>query len=70
MAGKWSGGAANRTWGRAGYVAPITKGDRERGRRLARELAAELFWCELCGGRHPLAEMRTCARSLVTEPLP
>ena len=60
MATRWRGGAANRTWGRQGYVAPVVKDDRDRGRRLARQLAAELFWCENCGGRHPLAELREC----------
>jgi hypothetical protein len=70
MPTKWKGGAANRTWGRQGYVAPITKGDQARGRRLYALLAYTPFWCETCGRQHPLSEHRECRTGQVTEPLP
>src|SRR5271163_4646223 len=60
MPTKWKGGPANRSWGRLGYVAPIVKGDQERGRRLWALLALERFWCDVCGSCHPLAEHRDC----------
>jgi hypothetical protein len=70
VAGKWHGGAANRTWGRQGYRAPLIPDDLARGRRLAALLASERFWCEICGACHPLQEHRTCRTEYVTNTLP
>jgi hypothetical protein len=59
--GKWSGGAANRTWARfSGARIVDIAGDTERGQRLYAELAGAVFWCETCKGTHPLREIREC----------
>jgi hypothetical protein len=59
--GKWSGGAANRTWGRFNGARVVAwPGDVERAARLAAQLAGELFWCDACGARHALIEHRQC----------
>ncbi|HEV2376191.1 MAG TPA: hypothetical protein VGS19_28980 [Streptosporangiaceae bacterium] len=60
MSGVWSGGTANRYWGRPGSRLRNVSGDAERGRRLAAALAHELFWCPTCGGTHPLEEHQAC----------
>ncbi len=60
MSGQWSGGAANRHWGRPGSRARNVPGDGERGPRLFTALAAARFWCDNCGRLHPLAEHRDC----------
>jgi hypothetical protein len=57
----WTGGAANRTWKRGRIdTNRNVAGDRARGQRLAAELAAEMFWCERCGGLHELRQMSGC----------
>lgn len=59
--GKWSGGAANRSWARyAGAREISTAGDAERGARLFALLASTEFLCETCGTMHALAEHRQC----------
>jgi hypothetical protein len=60
MSGQWSGGVANRTWQRPGHRVTRYPGDAERGRRLFELLKHERFWCDNCGGVHPLAEHRDC----------
>lgn len=60
MSGEWTGGAQNRHWQRAGHRGGHVQGDAARGRRLWAELAGEAFWCESCGGSHPLREHAAC----------
>jgi hypothetical protein len=60
MSGKWSGGAANRTWQRPGSRERNVPGDAERSKRLFALLAHERFWCDNCGRLHPLIEHRAC----------
>ena len=58
--GKWSGGAANRTWARPGsrhYAETLTA---QQQHELYEQHADEDFWCETCGGSHPLKEHRQC----------
>lgn len=62
MSGQWTGGSVNRQWIRPGSRVTDLPGDRARGVRLAAELATARFWCETCGGVHPLAEHRACRR--------
>jgi hypothetical protein len=57
--GRWSGGAANRTWARPGSRRVI-EGDAERGARLWAAMKDEPFLCETCGMMHPLREHREC----------
>jgi hypothetical protein len=63
MSGEWTGGAANRHWQRKGYRGPVAADDAERGARLYAELAETPFWCEVCGGTHPLREHRNCRKT-------
>lgn len=63
----WSGGAANREWNRAAGLGYFGRLAREAEHRLYLQLAAERFYCEACGGSHPLSEHRLCRRG---EPLP
>jgi len=60
MSGEWSGGIANRTWQRPGSRHARAEGDDQRGPRLYAQLARTPFWCDNCGGCHPLAEHRQC----------
>lgn len=60
MSGEWSGGVANRAWRRKGHRGAPVRGDAERGKRLFALLAQVPFWCETCGGLHPLAEHKQC----------
>lgn len=60
MSGEWTGGVANRHWQRKGHRGGHVQGDTARGRRLFAELADEPFWCESCGGSHPLREHAAC----------
>jgi len=60
VSGQWSGGTANRHWGRPGSRARNVPGDAGRGPRLYETLAAAPFWCGNCGNLHPLAEHRGC----------
>jgi hypothetical protein len=60
VTGQWSGGAANRYWQRPGSRLRDVEGDAERGRRLYELLKDERFWCDNCGGMHPLREHRDC----------
>ncbi len=60
MTGVWSGGIANRSWGRPGSRLRNVPGDAERGQRLFAQLAHVRFWCDNCGRLHPLAEHRDC----------
>ena len=60
MAGKWSGGAANRYWQRPGSRVLHVHGDKERGQRIFAAIQHEPFWCDNCGGLHPLIEHRRC----------
>lgn len=60
MSGKWSGGAANRYWKRQGSRRVNVPGDAERGPRIFAAVASEPFWCDNCGGLHPLIEHRDC----------
>ena len=60
MSGQWSGGVANRTWTRPGSRIRAQPRDRERDARLEAHLAQALFWCDVCGGTHPLIEIREC----------
>jgi hypothetical protein len=60
MSGEWTGGAQNRAWRRPGHRGGPVQGDAARGRRLAADLAGEEFWCEACGGTHPLREHQAC----------
>jgi len=59
MSGEWTGGSANRHWQRTGYRGPRID-DAELGQRLFDELADARFWCEVCGGCHPLREHQAC----------
>lgn len=63
MTYKWQGGVANGGFVRTGNRNTAVPGDAERGRELFSRLAAELFWCERCHGRHPLAQMSECEAS-------
>jgi hypothetical protein len=58
--GKWSGGIANRTWARPGsrYASDGMTGEQRRA--LYESVKDEPFWCETCGGAHPLREHREC----------
>lgn len=58
--GKWSGGAANRTWARPGsrYQDDGMTGE-QRG-ALYESVADEPFFDETCGAVHPLREHRDC----------
>ena len=58
--GRWSGGAANRTWVRPGSRRSMTAEDVERGHRLYQQMKGVAFLCETCGQMHPLAEHQTC----------
>jgi hypothetical protein len=58
--GKWSGQGANRYWARPGSRRRGVAGDPERSARLAAALAAATFFCENCGGTHPLSEHAAC----------
>lgn len=60
MSGRWSGGAANRAWGRPGRRGPPPAGDAARGARLFALLAGQRFWCETCNGSHLLRDMQAC----------
>jgi hypothetical protein len=60
--GKWSGGAANRSWSRGTSVTGWP-GDAERSERLFEALASEMFLCEVCGRTHPLDEHTLCRRA-------
>jgi hypothetical protein len=62
VSGHWTGGAANRRWVRSGNHNTYAPGDAERGRRLYTQMANVRFWCEVCGGCHPLREHRDCRR--------
>lgn len=65
--GKWSGGAANRTWARTNGRITDLPGDPERGARLFADHAHEIFWCETCGRTHPLIEHRDCRKPTYQE---
>lgn len=56
----WQGSGQHGGFVRAGNRNTVVPGDERRGRELFDLLAAELFWCERCHGRHPLAELRLC----------
>jgi hypothetical protein len=60
VSGRWSGGAANRTWSRPGNRNRNVPGDAERGARLFELLKHERFWCDVCGGTHQLIEISAC----------
>lgn len=60
MSGQWSGAGANRYWQRPGSRLRSVAGDAERGRRLYELMKDEPFWCDNCGGSHPLCEHRDC----------
>lgn len=60
MSGHWTGGAANRMWVRTGNHNRFAPGDKERGPRLYTQMAGTVFWCETCGGSHPLREHHAC----------
>ena len=67
MSGEWSGGSANRSWHRTGHRGAPVDGDTERGARLFAELAGTPFWCDTCGGCHPLAEHAACRDAQTAE---
>ena len=56
----WQGSGQFGGFVRAGNRNTAVPGDEQRGRELYALLAAELFWCEHCHGRHPLAELKAC----------
>lgn len=62
MSGKWSGGIANREWNRAAGQRYFGRLARDAEHRLYLAVAGERFYCEACGGFHPLAEHRACRR--------
>jgi hypothetical protein len=69
VSGEWSGGSQNRSWQRKGHRGGPVPGDNERGPRLYNELAGTPFWCDTCGGTHPLAEHKACRDGQRTPPL-
>jgi len=58
--GKWSGGAANRTWARPGSRYQSDGLTEEQRNALYEEHADDPFWDESCGQVHPLREHREC----------
>ena len=60
MSGQWSGGAANRQWARPGRRVFDTPADRARFAEKFPHLMDARFWCDNCGGNHPLREHRDC----------
>jgi len=58
VSGKWTGGAQNRMWIHGDR--PRNVPDPERDRRLWAEMSGMAFWCEACGGTHPLREHAAC----------
>lgn len=58
--GKWSGGAANRTWSRPGSRHVHVHGDTERARRLYEQMKDVPFLCDTCGQMHPMVEHQRC----------
>ena len=58
--GKWSGGAANRAWIRPGSRYRRDGLSDDRRHELYEQMAGESFYCEACGGHHPLREHQAC----------
>jgi hypothetical protein len=61
---EWQGSGQFGGFARKGNRRRHVPGDKARGRRLGALLAAELFWCEHCRGRHRLDQMRDCQARL------
>jgi hypothetical protein len=60
--GRWSGGRENRDWARPGSRHYPEQLDAATRRGLYDAVADEPFWCETCGGTHPLREHRDCRK--------
>jgi hypothetical protein len=65
--GKWSGGAANRSWNRPGSRAVLAD-DSARALRLWQLMRHERFLCEACGQMHELIEHQACRELEASRP--
>lgn len=58
--GKWSGGAANRSWNRPGSRLRAGPETAQRDHRLYEQMKDLPFYCETCGQMHPMVEHQRC----------
>jgi hypothetical protein len=57
---RWSGGLANREWSRAAGQSNLARLPAEEEHELYLTMLDESFYCDACGGFHPMREHQQC----------